>query len=113
MKLLFQFCQLLGAEIGADRAGGGGGSILREFACNVKTGRRQRGETTRRRDLGELWGHTRIRVTERPFQVSEHSCAQRKASRNTPSRNFLNPRHSGHTQGNSPGLVMPGAAFPS
>ena len=66
MKLLLQFCQLLGAEIGADRAGGGGGSILREFACNVKTGRRQRGETTRRRDLGELWGHTRTESLSGP-----------------------------------------------
>lgn len=51
MKLLLQFCQLLGAEIRADRAGGAGCSILGEFACNVKTGQgvRGRGDATRER----------------------------------------------------------------
>lgn len=38
MKLLLQFCQLLGAEIGADGAGGACGSVFGEFACNIKTG---------------------------------------------------------------------------
>lgn len=47
MKLLLEFCQLLSAEIRADRAGGASGSILGESACNVKTGRQQ-GERTRR-----------------------------------------------------------------
>lgn len=37
MKLLLQFCQLLGAEIRADRAGGASGSTLGELACNIKT----------------------------------------------------------------------------
>lgn len=97
MKLFLEFCQLLSAEIRADCAGGASGSILGEFACNVKTGR-QRGERTRRTNTGEQPGYSYKVTAQRsrvPMNTSpyEHSCAKRNAPRGAPPWNFLHACH--------------------